>query len=53
MKYGYDAMDMKYAGDFLVSGPDKRGDMAQYEKKLAEAKEAGRNFILGLNAHVD
>ena len=43
MKYGYDAMDMQYAGDFLVSGPDKRGDMAKSDKKLAEAKEAGRN----------
>ena len=53
MKYGYDAMGMKYGGDFLVSGPDKRGDMARYEKKLAEAAEAGKNFILGLKAHVD
>ena len=53
MKYGYDAMGMRYGGDFLVSGPDKRGDMARYEKKLAEAAEAGKNFILGLKAHVD
>jgi len=53
MKYGYDAMGMEYAGDFLVSGPDKRSDMAKNETKLAEAKEAGRNFILGLEAHVD
>jgi len=53
MKYGYDAMDMVYAGDFLVTGPDKRGDMAKYEQKLAEAQEAGRNFLLGRNAHVD
>ncbi|MEN8231485.1 MAG: flavodoxin family protein [Thermodesulfobacteriota bacterium] len=53
MKYGYDAMGMQYAGEFLVSGPDKLGDMAKNEIKLAEAKEAGRNFILGLNAHVD
>lgn len=53
MKYGYDAMGMQYAGEFLVSGPDKCGDMAKNEIKLAEAKEAGRNFILGLNAHVD
>jgi multimeric flavodoxin WrbA len=53
MKYGYDAMGMQYAGEFLVSGPDKWGDMAKNEIKLAEAKEAGRNFILGLNAHVD
>lgn len=53
MKYGYDAMGMQYAGDFLVNGPDKRGDMAKSDKKLTEAKEAGRNFILGQNAHVD
>jgi multimeric flavodoxin WrbA len=53
MKYGYDAMGMQYAGEFLVNGPDKCGDMAKNEIKLAEAKEAGRNFILGLNAHVD
>jgi multimeric flavodoxin WrbA len=53
MKYGYDAMDLQYSGEFLVSGPDKCGDMAKNETKLAEAKEAGRNFILGLNAHVD
>ena len=53
MKYGYDAMDVNYAGDFVVNGPDKRGDMKKYEQKLAEAWEAGRNFILGLDAHVD
>lgn len=53
MKYGYDAMGLAYAGDFLVTGPDKRGDMARYEQKLAEAREAGKNFILGVDAHVD
>lgn len=53
MKYGYDAMDMSYVGGFLVNGPDRRGDMKKYEKKLAEAREAGRNFILGLTSHVD
>ena len=53
MKYGYDAMGMQYGGDFLVTGPDKRGDMAKYEQKLTEAREAGKNFILGLDAHVD
>ncbi len=53
MKYAYDAMGMEYAGDFLVTGPDKRGDMAKYEQKLAAAREAGKNFILGLDAHVD
>ena len=53
MKYAYDAMGMEYGGDFLVTGPDKRGDMANCEQKLAEAREAGKNFILGLDAHVD
>ena len=53
MKYGFDAMGMQYAGEFLVTGPDKRGDMKKYEQTLAEAKEAGRNFVLGLDAHVD
>jgi multimeric flavodoxin WrbA len=53
MKYAFDAMDMKYAGGFFVTGPDKRGDMAKYGKNLAEAREAGMNFLLGLDAHVD
>ena len=53
MRYAYDAMGMEYAGDFLATGPDKRGDMAKYEKILTEAREAGKNFLLGLSAHVD
>jgi len=53
MRYGFDAMGLNYGGDFLVTGPDKRGDMTTYEQKLAEAREAGKNFILDLNAHVD
>jgi multimeric flavodoxin WrbA len=53
MKYGYDAMGMQYSGDFLVTGPDKRGDMVKYEQKLVAASEAGKNFILGHDAHVD
>lgn len=53
MKYGFDAMGTHYAGDFLVTGPDRRGDMKKFERKLAEAVEAGRNFILGREAHVD
>jgi multimeric flavodoxin WrbA len=53
MRYGFDAMGLSYGGDFLVTGPDKRGDMTSYEQKLAEASEAGKNFILGLDAHVD
>jgi len=53
VKYAFDAMDMRYAGDFLVTGPDKLGDMAKYEQKLIEALEAGKNFLLDQDAHVD
>ena len=53
MKYGFDAMGINYGGDFLVTGPDRRGDMKKYVQKLAEAREAGKNFISGLDAHVD
>jgi multimeric flavodoxin WrbA len=53
VKYGFDAMDMQYAGGFFVTGPDKRGDMAKNEQKLTEAREAGRNFMLDRIAHVD
>ena len=53
MQYAYDAMGMQYGGNFLVTGPDKRGEMIKFEQKLDEAKEAGKNFIIGLDAHVD
>ena len=44
---------MAYAGEFLVTGPDKRGDMAKYEEKIVKARGAGENFVRGLDAHVD
>jgi multimeric flavodoxin WrbA len=53
MKYGFDAMDVQYVGEFLVSGPDKKGDMFENEAKLEEARQAGRNFMLGHDGHVD
>lgn len=53
VQYAYDAIDMAYAGEFLVTGPDRRGDMAKFEEKLAKARAAGENFIRGLDAHVD
>jgi multimeric flavodoxin WrbA len=54
MKYGYDAIGTNYDGELLVTGPDRRGDMAKFEKKLKEAEEAGRDFIINqLPAHVD
>ena len=53
MKYGFDAMGLQYAGDFLVNGPDKRGDMVKYPEKLAQARAAGTRFIIGHDAHTD
>jgi multimeric flavodoxin WrbA len=53
VKYAFDAMDMAYAGEFLVTGPDRRGDMAKYEEKLVKARAAGENFVCGQKAHVD
>ena len=53
MKYGYDAMGTAYAGELLVTGADRKGDMAKFEKKLQEAEEAGRNFVINKTAHVD
>jgi len=54
MKYGYDAMGTAYACELLVTGPDRKGDMVKFEKKLAEAEEAGRNFYINQQpAHVD
>jgi multimeric flavodoxin WrbA len=53
MKYGYDAMGTAYAGELLVTGADRKGDMAKFEKKLQEAEEAGRNFVINQTAHVD
>jgi multimeric flavodoxin WrbA len=53
MKYGYDAMGTAYAGELLVTGADRKGDMAKFEKKLQEAEEAGRNFLINQPAHVD
>ena len=53
MKYGFDAMGVHYSGEFLVNGPDKRGDILKYPRKLALASEAGKRFILGQDVHAD
>jgi multimeric flavodoxin WrbA len=46
MIYGYDAMDFKYAGEFLVRGVDKCGEMAAKTDTLQEAEEVGMSFLL-------
>ncbi|OGQ96997.1 MAG: flavodoxin [Deltaproteobacteria bacterium RIFOXYD12_FULL_57_12] len=53
MKYAFDAMDMHYAGDLLVRGIDKRGEMKRADRDLAAAEEAGKNFFLNRKSHVD
>jgi len=53
MKYGFDAIGTAYDRDLLVTGPDRRGDMAKFEQQLKEAEEAGKNFIANQQAHVD
>jgi multimeric flavodoxin WrbA len=46
MKYGFDAMGVKYSGDFLVRGVERLGDMVKHPDKLQQAEEAGRTWIL-------
>lgn len=45
MKYGYDAMDIKYSGEFLVRGVEGMGEMARLTDSLKGAEEAGEKFI--------
>jgi multimeric flavodoxin WrbA len=44
-KYAYDAMGFLYGGDYLVTGIDRRGDMAGDTEKMLEAVKAGRRFM--------
>lgn len=48
MKYGYDAMDASYGGDFLVKGVESRGEIKKDLKTLAEAENFGMTIITGL-----
>jgi multimeric flavodoxin WrbA len=44
-RYVFDAMGVQYAGEFLVKGKDKRGDMAKDKETLQKAVEAGKKFM--------
>lgn len=46
IKYGFDAMGVKYGGDFLVRGVERLGDMAKHADQLQLAEETGRKWIL-------
>ncbi len=42
MKYAYDAMGLRYGGEFLVRGVDRKGEMEKAADELARAREFGR-----------
>jgi len=46
MKYGYDAMGMKYSGEILVRGVEGLGEMAKKTDELKQAEETGRKWLL-------
>ena len=46
MKYGYDAMGVKYSGEILVRGVEGLGDMAKHTDELKRAEETGRQWVL-------
>ena len=48
VKYAFDAMGVKYAGEFLVRGVDHRGEMAKLTDTLEEAEEFGRGIAEGI-----
>jgi len=45
VKYGLDAMDFSYGGDFLVRGVDRKGEMNARVDELAQAREFGRSIV--------
>ncbi len=46
-KYFFDAADFVYAGDFLVRGIDRRGEMKRDQANLDRAEEFGRRVVAG------
>lgn len=45
VRYGLDAMDFSYAGELLVRGADKKGEVAQFTGDLEQAYRFGRNMV--------
>lgn len=44
-KYGLDAMDYSYGGEFVVRGVDKKGDMKSFQEELDNAMEFGASIV--------
>jgi len=45
VRYGLDAMDFAYAGELLVRGADKKGEVAQFTGDLERAYRFGHDMV--------
>ena len=45
VKYFFDAIDIEYAGEVLVRGVDKKGEISKYPEYLENAYQAGRELV--------
>lgn len=45
VKYGFDAMDFSYGGEFLVRGADQKGAVKEFEEELIRAQEFGVSIV--------
>ena len=45
VKYFFDAVDVKYAGDLLIKGVDDRGEIAKHPAYLDDAFRLGRELV--------
>lgn len=45
VKYGLDAMDFSYGGEFVVRGADKKGDIQDFQEELERAMEFGASIV--------
>ncbi len=48
VKYFFDAIDVKYAGDLLIRGVDDRGEIAEHPGHLEDALRLGRELVAGV-----
>ncbi|GBE12096.1 putative NAD(P)H-dependent FMN-containing oxidoreductase YwqN [bacterium BMS3Bbin14] len=46
VRYGLDAMDFSYAGELLVRGVDKKGEIARFAEDLERAYRFGHDMVL-------
>ncbi len=46
-RYIFDAMDVKYGGEFLVQGVDKRKAVLEFPGEMAKAEQFGKDMVAG------